>query len=114
MLGWSLSRDPDQYAIWNSAQTKEGQYNFISYKNEEIDRLIETGRRTFDQKKREKIYRRVHEILADDLPYVFLYYPESLIAVHKRFRGPEVAPLGLGWNFHKWWVAKGEQKYDIN
>lgn len=114
ILGWTLSRDPDQYSIWHSGQTKEGQYNFVSYKNAELDRLLESGRRTFDQQKREKIYHRIHEILLDDLPYIFLYYPESLPVIHKRFRGPEVAPLGIGWNFYKWWVPKNEQKYALN
>ncbi|MBN1823214.1 MAG: peptide-binding protein [Endomicrobiales bacterium] len=111
ILGWSLSRDPDQYLIWHSGQTGEGQYNFISYSNGEIDKLLIEGRRTFDVKKRKNIYNKVHRILAGDIPYVFLYYPESLPVIHKRFIGPEVAPAGLGWNFHKWWVSKSNQKY---
>lgn len=113
MLGWSLARDPDQFSIWHSSQDKEGQYNFISYKNPEVDRLLEEGRRTFDTKKREAIYRKIHRTLADDLPYIFLYYPEALPVIHKRFQGPEVAAAGIGWNFYKWWVPKEEQKYTI-
>lgn len=111
ILGWSLGRDPDQYSIWHSGQRKPGQYNFVGYQNKEVDRLLEEGRRIFDQKKRQKIYRRIHEILYEDQPYCFLYYPEALPVVHKRFHGPEVAPLGLGWNFIKWYVPKQEQKY---
>lgn len=111
ILGWSLSRDPDQFSIWHSGQTKPGQYNFISYANLEIDRLLEEGRRIFDQKKRQKIYWRIHKILNEEQPYCFLYYPDALPVVHKRFIGPEVAPLGLGWNFVKWYVPKGQQKY---
>jgi len=113
LLGWSVSRDPDQYSIWNSSQTREGQYNFISYKNSEVDSLLDEGRRTFDQHKREAVYRRLHKIIADDLPYIFLYYPESLPCVHKRFKGVEVAPAGIGWNFYKWWVPGSEQKYTV-
>jgi peptide/nickel transport system substrate-binding protein len=113
IMGWSVSRDPDQYVIWHSSQTKEGQYNFVSYSNPLVDRLLEEGRRTFDQKKREEIYRRMHRIMAEDQPYVFLYYPESLVVVHKRFRGPEVTAAGLGWNFHQWFVPKEEQKYAL-
>jgi len=55
----------------------------------------------------------VHRILAEDLPYIFLYYPESLPVVHKRFHGPEVAP-GAGLEFLQWWSAKEDQKYSIN
>ncbi len=114
ILGWNLSRDPDQYSIWHSSQKGEGKYNFVSYANPEVDRLLEKGRRTFDQTERQLIYQRVHEIIADDLPYLFLYNPESLPVIHKRFHGPEVAPLGLGWNFYKWWVPQSEQKYSMN
>ncbi len=111
ILGWSLSRDPDQYAIWHSSQKEPGKYNFVSYENLQIDRLLEEGRKTFNLGKRKKIYWRIHEILNEEQPYCFLYYPEALPVVHKRFRGPEVAPLGLGWNFVKWYVPKSQQKY---
>ena len=30
--------------------------------------------------------------LAEDLPYLFLYYPEALPTVRKRLVGPQVAP----------------------
>lgn len=111
VLGWSLSRDPDCYDIWHSSKTKEKEYNFVSYKNPEIDRLLVEGRRTFDTEKRKKIYYKIHEILADDLPYVFLYVPDALIAVDNRIHGIKVAPLGISYNFIKWYVPEFRQKY---
>jgi peptide/nickel transport system substrate-binding protein len=114
ILGWSLGRDPDQFSIWHSSQRKNNQYNFISYINPEVDKLLEDGRKTFNFDERKTIYNKLHMILAEDLPYIFLYYPESLVVVHKRLRGPEVSPIGLGWNFYKWWVPKAEQKYVLN
>jgi peptide/nickel transport system substrate-binding protein len=47
IMGWALSRDPDSYDIWYSSKTKEGEFNFISYKNDEVDKLLLEGRRTF-------------------------------------------------------------------
>ena len=114
IMGWSLSRDPDQYPLWHSSQTKEGQYNFISYSNPEVDRLLVEGRRTLDRKKRLPIYRGLHRLMAEELPVIFLYHPEALPVIHKRFRGPETAPLGIGWNFIKWYVPAGEQRYRTN
>lgn len=113
LLGWSLGRDPDQYALWHSDQTREGQYNFLSYSNPLVDTLLDEGRTTFDQARRTAIYHRIHRELARDLPCVFLYYPESLVAIHSRFHGPEVAPAGIGWNFHKWWVAPQDTRYPV-
>ncbi|PKM92975.1 MAG: peptide-binding protein [Elusimicrobia bacterium HGW-Elusimicrobia-4] len=114
ILGWSLSHDPDQYPLWHSSQQKEGQYNFVSYKNKEVDKLLEEGRRIFPEKQRQKIYRKIHKILAEDQPYTFLYVADALPVIHKRFIGPEVAPLGIGWNFREWYVPKENQKYLVN
>jgi len=110
ILGWSIPLDPDIYDVWHSSKTGPQELNFISYKNEEVDKLIEKGRGTFDQKERKKYYDRIQEILAEEQPYTFLYVPDALPIVHARFRGVEPAPLGIGHNFIKWYVPKEEQK----
>ncbi|MBI3592663.1 MAG: peptide-binding protein, partial [Nitrospirae bacterium] len=111
IMGWSLSRDPDVYDIWHSSKTKEGEFNFISYKNEEVDRLLLEGRQTFDIGKRKKIYHRIHEILADEQPYTFLYVPDALPALHKRFKGVEKAPIGIWYDFIHWYVPKNKAEW---
>ncbi len=114
MLAWQLSRDPDIYDIFHSSKTGPGEFNFIGYKNEEVDRLLEEGRREFDETKRAAVYHRVHEILAEDEPYTFLYVPEALPVVHRRFREVRQAPIGIGFNFIHWFVPKNEQKYKVD
>jgi peptide/nickel transport system substrate-binding protein len=111
ILGWALSRDPDLYIIWHSSQTGEGQFNFISYKNEEVDRLLVEGRETFDMEKRKKIYHRIHEIIAYDQPYTFLYVPDALPVLSRRFKGVEKAPLGIWYDFIHWHVPKDRAEW---
>ncbi len=111
ILGWSMGRDPDIYDIWHSSKTKKGEYNFIGYRNPEVDRLLVEGRRTFDIGKRKKIYYRIHAILAEEQPYAFLYVPDALPIVHKRFKGIEVAPLGIMYNFIHWYVPKDRMEW---
>jgi peptide/nickel transport system substrate-binding protein len=113
ILGWSLGQDPDLFDLWHSSKTSFKELNFISYKNEEVDRLIMEGRHTFDLEKRKQAYFRIQEILAEDQPYTFLYVPYSLPVIHKRFRGIEPAPAGISYNFTKWYVPTPEQKYTI-
>ena len=113
ILGWSAGPEPDQFDIWNSKKTKPKEFNFVGFDNPEADRVLEEGRRTFDLEKRKKAYFRLQEILAEELPYVFLYVPESLPAVAKRIHGIEPAPIGIGYNFIKWYVPKGQQKYTL-
>jgi peptide/nickel transport system substrate-binding protein len=106
IMGWGLSRDPDMFDIWHSSKTKEGEFNFISYKNDEVDRLLLEGRRIFDLKKRREIYHRIHQILAEEQPYTFLYVPDALPVLHKRFKGVEKAPIGIWYDFIHWHVPK--------
>lgn len=111
LLGWSLPREPDNFDIWHSSKTKEGEFNFTAYKNAEVDNLLVEARRTFDEAKRKEYYRRINRILYEEQPYMFLYVPDSLSVLHKRFRGVKPAPIGIGYNFIEWWVARSEQKY---
>jgi peptide/nickel transport system substrate-binding protein len=111
ILGWSMSRDPDLYDIWHSSKTGKGEYNFIGYNNPEVDRLLVQGRRVFGVEKRKKIYYRIHEILADEQPYAFLYVPDATPIVHKRFKGIEPAPLGIMYNFNRWYVPKNRMEW---
>jgi peptide/nickel transport system substrate-binding protein len=111
LMGWGLSRDPDCYDIWHSSKTKEGEFNFISYKNKEVDLLLEQGRRTFNQEKRAGIYHRIQGILYNEQPYMFLWVAESLPIVHRRFKNISPAPAGIGYNLIRWYVPARQQRY---
>lgn len=104
ILGWSLGLDPDQYDIWHSSRTGPKEFNFVGYRNPEVDRLLEEGRRTFSQEERARIYKRIHSLIAEDQPYIFLYIPDSLVAVHRRAQGIVLKPAGISYNFEQWWI----------
>ena len=118
ILGWSLSPDPDDYQIWHSSQIEKG-FNFVSYKNPEVDRLWEQGRKEYDVAKRKRIYWRVHELMAEDQPYTFLFSPLAISALQKKFVLAEESPsgqktygpikmekAGLMYDLIKWYVPK--------
>jgi peptide/nickel transport system substrate-binding protein len=111
ILGWTLGQDPDIYDIWHSSKVGPKELNFTSYKNPEVDVLLEKGRYTFDQKVRKACYDRIQEILAEDQPYTFLYVPYALPMISARFHGIEPAPAGIAYNLDKWYVPQAEQRY---
>jgi peptide/nickel transport system substrate-binding protein len=65
--------DPDQYSIWHSTQNT----NFTHFSNLKIDKLLEDGRRTSDQKLRKEIYQDFQRFLLEDCPAVFLFKSNS-------------------------------------
>jgi peptide/nickel transport system substrate-binding protein len=111
LLAWGTGQDPDMFDVWHSSKTKPGELNFIGFSNQEVDRLLEVGRSTFDIEKRKKAYFRIQEILAEEQPYTFLYVPDALPVVSARIRGVEPAPAGIGHNQIRWYVPESEQLY---
>jgi len=110
LLGWNILQDPDSYNVWHSSKAVPGGLNFVGYENEELDLLLEKGRRLIDQNDRKPVYDRIQEILHRDQPYCFLYVPMSLPIVQSRFMGIEPAPAGITYNFNDWWVPKSLQQ----
>lgn len=71
--------DPDQYPIWHSTQAT----NFTHFSNLKIDKLLEDGRRTSDQKLRKEIYQDFQRFLLEDSPAVFLFKSNSFTLSRK-------------------------------
>lgn len=69
---WRVPQDPDQYFYWHSTQEAG---NISRYKNVRIDKLLEDGRSTLNQKERKEIYDNFQRFIMDDMPAYFLYYP---------------------------------------
>jgi len=112
ILGWSLSVDPDAYEIWHSSQIEKG-FNFISYRNSEVDQLWDEGRREYDVEKRKKIYWRIHELIAEDQPYTFLFAPLGMASLQKKFVLLEKDGTGRE-TFHEIKMEKAGLLYDLN
>ncbi len=110
-MAWGVGLDPDQYSIWHSSQTGPDEFNFVSYKNAEVDALLEQGRRTCRQSDRKRIYDRLQEILAEDQPLIFLFFRDTMPAVSSRVRGIEPGAIGIDYNVNEWYVPKPLQLY---
>lgn len=116
LLGWQLAIDPDQYAIWHSSQQAPGQFNFIGYKNQRVDRLLERGRMELNPDKRMKIYHEFAEILLEDSPIVYLFAGYGLQAMHKRIKGIDnpAPPKGIGHNSQDWYIPRPLRRTEIS
>lgn len=79
-LTWVGITEPDiYYSIYNSTQMPPSGANRNRYVNKEIDRLTELGRATVDKKRRAEIYKKVQQIVADELPYIPLWYEDNVV-----------------------------------
>ena len=102
ILGWGLSLMPDAKSIWHSNSDKKGGFNFIGYKNKEVDNLIEKGEVTIDKDKLSKIYKTIFKRISDDIPYLFLYIPNNITCVNKNIKNVKPALVGVMHNQEDW------------
>jgi peptide/nickel transport system substrate-binding protein len=87
----------DMKQVWHTDGDKEGGANRVGFGTPESDKLIDQIRVTLDPEEREKLYLRVQEIIYEEQPYVFLFVPSELIAIHNRFDGTETSPMRPGY-----------------
>lgn len=78
--------------------------NAGAYINKEVERLFEEGGATYDTEIRKEKYGEVQRILAEDSPYMFLFYSKSRSAQNKRIQGIEPKIIGISWNSNDWYI----------
>lgn len=64
------------------------------YTNDEVTTLLHEGQKAQDGEERAAIYAKLLQILADEVPYIPLYYPEILKGVGSSVDGVVVLPNG--------------------
>ena len=84
VLGWSMGIDPDLYQIWHSSQTGPNQLNFVNFSDEEADRLIIEIRQEYNHDRLVELCHRLHEIIAREQPYTFLFMSKWTAVLDKR------------------------------
>ena len=94
ILGWVMSVDPDLFQIWHSSQTNPYQLNFVGFKNQQADDLIVKIRQEYNHAKRVRYCQQLHEIIAREQPYTFLFVRKWTTVLDKRIVIKEVDNQG--------------------
>ncbi len=74
LIAQAIPKDPDQYNLWHSTQTSS---NLTGLTSPRIDKLLEDGRKSYNQEERKKVYQDFQKYLVEEVPAIFLFYPKS-------------------------------------
>jgi ABC-type transport system substrate-binding protein len=94
VLGWQMGIEPDLYQIWHSSQTHPYQLNFVGFKSAEADGLIIKIRQEYNHERQVAYCHQLHEIIASEQPYTFLYVGRWTAILDKRIVIKEVDTNG--------------------
>jgi peptide/nickel transport system substrate-binding protein len=89
------NEDPDIFEyVFHSAKFSPQGGNRTFYANPRVDALIDQARAEPDQNTRKQIYAEIQRIMADDLPYINLWYYENVMVHTRRVRDLTLNPPG--------------------
>lgn len=102
---WRATIEPHiMYTIW--AEQNIPQLNAVAYVNKEVEKLYEEAGADCDQEFRLERYQQVQRIVADESPYIFLFYNKSWSGQNTRVKGIIPTALGIGWNSEDWYIEQ--------
>jgi peptide/nickel transport system substrate-binding protein len=89
------NEDPDIFEhIFHSASFPPRRANRSYYANPRADELMDAARRELDPARRRQLYAELQRLLADDLPYINLWYFDNVLVHTRRVRHLDLSPSG--------------------
>jgi peptide/nickel transport system substrate-binding protein len=89
------NNDPDIFnLIFHSKRMPPEGANRGFYVNPRVDELIHIGQIETDMEKRKAAYQEIQKIVAEELPYVSLFYINNVAVFSKRIQGMTLYPSG--------------------
>ncbi|MDQ0428412.1 peptide/nickel transport system substrate-binding protein [Planomicrobium stackebrandtii] len=102
---WRYPADPDLSAYMHSNSVAGN--NIPAYQNPELDALLEAGAQTSDIEERKEIYIEAQKFMSEELPYIFLWYPqEAQVRVNSLQGVPDLAFGDALHHIHKWYIEE--------
>ena len=96
-LRWiGANNDPDTFFdyIFDSRKIPPAGANRGHYRNPEIDALLGLARGEGNREKRRELFSKVQKIIAEDLPYVSLWFMDNVSVHRKRISDVQLSPTG--------------------
>ena len=93
LFGEVLGVEPDLFHFWHSSQKKDSGLNLALYDNPETDKLLSLALEDLDYNSRAQKNQKIASFIINDMPAVFLFTPDYLIAIKKNILGVEFASL---------------------
>jgi peptide/nickel transport system substrate-binding protein len=104
------SYDPDaaSYALFDTTQTPPKGDNWGYYRNPSYDKLLAEEENTADTRKRLVIFHQMQQVMAHDMPALWLYSPPNLAEYNNHLHNYMPGPFsGEAWNSWEWWKDAG-------
>ncbi len=92
-LQWVGITDPDMLRrVFHSKQMPPSGFNRGFYSNPTVDRLIDEATTATDDARRAELYREVQRVVAEEAPYISLWYKTNVAVAQPELTGIDLTP----------------------
>ncbi|UCF30826.1 MAG: hypothetical protein JSV26_12435 [bacterium] len=106
---WVFDDSADISSLFHSAEIGPWKNNFGAYSNPEVDSLIVESKLTLDHEKRRTIYRKLHDLVAEESPYTFLWTLTNYAAYQKKVRHVAIHPYKYFSFADEWYILEEDR-----
>ena len=108
VMGWVTEYKLDDTDLLHS-RNFSGTYAFSGTLRPDIDSLLDQLPLVVDRTEAKPLWKQYQELLVDEQPYTFFFFPDRLDGVSKRLRGVEMDSRGEWLNIKDWWVPADQR-----
>lgn len=101
---WSTPPTPDVTPYYASSAANTGN-NIPNYKNVELDKLLQQGRETAGLQRQIPVYRKIQRVLAEQLPYLYLWFPQNTAVLNARLIGVPEINMATAFQYSNEWAV---------
>lgn len=94
--------DPDR-ALYPALVTG-GSVNAFQFSDPEVDELLQKGRTTVDRAERIKIYHQAEKVIAEKVPFIFLFTRTEYIGLRDNVHGFQLSPVDTYRSLKQVWL----------
>lgn len=109
-LGWESGFRLDLGDLFHSSAV-DGAFQFASYRNDELDRLLDEAS-VLERDEARPLWKRIQAILREEQPWTIFFYTPDLFAVRQELQGVEMDIRGAFTGIAEWWKEGGRSPND--
>jgi len=103
VIGWVVEFKLDDMDLFHSHRVDQP-YAWSGTENPEIDRLLDALSATVDREEATELWIEYQNVLIEEQPYTYFYFPEQLTGVSTRVKNVKMDARGLWQNVREWYI----------
>jgi peptide/nickel transport system substrate-binding protein len=114
LYGVLLERNFNPYFFWHSSQKTFPGLNLTNFTNRRADELLEKALLTNDLEKQKEYYYELQEIIAENVPAIFLYHTTYNYFINSKIKGIKISqirhPKDRFSNIENWYLKTKRER----